>query len=193
MLFLGCGFLLAACSSSGTARSAASPAKAASPSKTVTPAAAAAISGSLTSPTGTAPAIPIKATGAFTASGTVTVKRCALTNHYRCSDSTAITFTGGSLHLTYGKSAFTQHQDASTCAGSYANVMPYTIAGGSGAYAGASGHGNAEIEFSATFSKVNGVCDFAGAAKPKVGSAHLSFTANGLVIVSTPSAAASAG
>ena len=188
MLFLGCGVFLAACSSSspGTAHSSASP------HKTAPPAAAEAISGALASPPGTAPVVQVKATGAFTAGGTVTLKRCALTNHYRCTDNTDITFSGSSLHIDYGESTFTQYQDASTCGGSYANVMPYTITGGSGAYAGASGHGTAEIEFTATFSKVNGACDFAGSAKPEIGTAHLSFTANGPVALSSASPGASA-
>ncbi len=182
VLCLGSGVLVAACGSSGTAHSSASP----SPHKTAT-GAAEAISGSLASPTGAAPVVQVKAAGAGTASGTVTLKRCALTSHYRCTDSPDITLSGGSLHIQYGKSTFTQFQDASTCGGSYANVMPYTITGGSGAYAGASGHGTAEIEFTATFSKVNGACDFAGAAKPEVGTAHLSFTADGPVTLSSAS------
>jgi hypothetical protein len=186
VLFLGSGVLVAACGNSGTAHSSASP----SPHKTATPAAAEAISGSLASPTGAAPVVQVKATGAVTASGTVTLKRCALTNHYRCIDGTDITLTDGSLHMQYGKSTFTQYQDASTCGGTYANMMPYTITGGSGAYAGASGHGTAEIKFTATFSKVNGACDFAGAAKPEVGTAHLSFTANGPLTLSNASAGA---
>ncbi len=186
VLCLGSGVLVAACGSSGTAGSSASP----SPHKTIASAAAEAITGSLASPTGAAPVVQVKATGAVTASGTVTLRRCALTNHYRCTGGTDITFTDGSLHIQYGKSTFTQYQDASTCGGSYANVMPYTITGGSGAYAGASGHGAAEIEFTATFSKVNGACDFAGAAKPEVGTAHLSFTANGPVTPSSASAGA---
>ena len=186
VLCLGSGILVAACGSSGTAHSSANP----SPHKTVTPAAAEAISGSLASPTGAAPVVQVKAAGAVTASGTVTLKRCALTNHYRCTDGTDITLTDGSLHIQYGKSTFTQYQDARTCGGSYANVMPYTITGGSGAYAGASGHGTAEIEFTATFSKVNGACDFSGAAKPEAGTAHLSFTADGPVTLSSASAGA---
>lgn len=157
VLCLGSGVLVAACGSSGTTHGSASP----SPHKTATPGAAEAISGSLASPTGATPVVPVKAAGAGTATGTVTLRRCALTNHYRCTDGPDITVTDGSLHLQYGKSTFTQFQDASTCGGSYANVMPYTITGGSGAYAGASGHGTAEIEFTATFSKVNGACDFA--------------------------------
>ncbi len=186
VLCLGSGVLVAACGSSGTAHSSASP----SPPKTVTTAAAAAISGSLASPTGAAPVVQVKAAGAVTASGTVTLRRCALTNHYRCTDGTDITLTDGSLHLQYGKSTFTQYQNAGTCGGSYANVMPYTITGGTGVYAGASGHGTAEIEFRATFPKVNGACDFAGAAKPEAGTAHLSFTANGPVTLSSASAGA---
>ena len=168
VLCLGCGALVAACGSSGTAHSSAS----SSPHKTATPAAAVAISGSLASPTGAAPVVQVKAAGAVTASGTVTLKRCALTNHYRCTDGTDITLTDGSLHMRYGKSTFTQYQDARTCGGSYANVMPYTVTGGSGAYAGASGHGTAEIEFTATFSKVNGACDFA--RRGQAGSRHRS-------------------
>ena len=41
------------------------------------------MAGTLNSPPGTAPVVTFKATGLFTASGTVTLKRCSLSNHYR--------------------------------------------------------------------------------------------------------------
>jgi hypothetical protein len=187
-LCLGSGVLVAACGSSGTAHGSAGAGP--GPHKTAASAAAVAISGSLASPAGAAPVVQVKTAGAVTASGTVTLRRCALTNHYRCTDGTDITLSDGSLHMRYGESSFTQNQDGSTCAGSYANVMPYTITGGSGAYAGASGHGSAEIEFTATFPKVNGGCDFAGAGSPEAGTAHLSFTASGPVTLSSASSGA---
>ncbi|HEY2520558.1 MAG TPA: hypothetical protein VGJ19_10630 [Streptosporangiaceae bacterium] len=42
------------------------------------------MAGTLNSPPGTAPVVTFKATGLFTATGTVTLKRCSLSNHYRC-------------------------------------------------------------------------------------------------------------
>jgi hypothetical protein len=146
-----------------------------------------ALAGTLDSPPGTAPVVPFKATGLFTATGTVTLKRCSLSNHYRCAASSDLAVGHDTLHLTYGQSTFTQFQQASSCNGSYATRMPYTITGGTGAYRGASGHGTAEITFAGTFRKVNGKCDFAGQAKPITGSARLSYGAHGPVTL-TPAA-----
>jgi hypothetical protein len=185
-VFLLAGIFLAGCSSSGTVHT--SP----SPHKTATRAATEAISGSLASPTATAPVVPVKDTGVFTDDGTVTLKRCSPSDHYRCIDKTAISFGNGNLQIQYGKSTYTQNQNATTCAGSYTNTMPYTVTSGSSAYTGASGRGVAAIGFTATFAKVNGMCDFAGQAKPEKGSAHLSFTANGPITLSSPSSGASA-
>ena len=39
--------------------------------------------GTLNSPPGTAPVLTFEATGLFSAAGTVTLKRCSLSNHYR--------------------------------------------------------------------------------------------------------------
>jgi len=136
--------------------------------------------------------VTFKATGLFSAAGTVTLKRCSLSNHYRCIADPGLAFGHDVLPLRYGRSTFTQFQEASSCNGSYANRMPYTITGGTGAYAGASGHGTAEIEFVGTFHKVNGKCDFAGQAKPITGSARLSYGAHGPVTL-PPVASASSG
>jgi hypothetical protein len=154
--------------------------------------AAEALAGTLNSPPGTAPVVTFKATGLFSATGTVTLKRCSLSNHYRCIADPDLALGPDVLHLKYGRSMFTQFQEASSCNGSYANRMPYTITGGTGAYAGASGHGAAEIEFVGTFQKVNGKCDFGGQAKPITGSARLSYGAHGPVTL-PPAASASSG
>lgn len=185
---------VAGCGSSGTGSGQASPStrppsasKSASSGRT----GAEALAGVLDSPPGTAPKVTFKATGLFTATGVVTLKRCGLSNHYRCIADPDLTFGSDVLHVKYGKSSFTELQVGSNCSGSYANRMPYTITGGTGRYAGASGHGNAEIEFVATFSKVNGQCDFAGSAKPVTGSARLAYGASGPVTL-TPSSSATA-
>jgi hypothetical protein len=151
------------------------------------------MAGTLNSPPGTAPVVTFKATGLFSATGTVTLKRCSLSNHYRCIADPDLAFGPSGLHLKYGKSTFTQFQEASSCNGSYANRMPYTITGGTGAYAGASGHGTAEIEFVGTFHKVNGTCEFAGQAKPITGSARLSYGAHGPVTLTPAASTASSG
>jgi hypothetical protein len=171
---------------SGGSASASGPASA-GPSVPPGPSGAEAMAGTLDSPPGTAPVVAFKATGLFTASGTVTLKRCSLSSHYRCAAGSDLAFGHDVLHLKYGQSTFTQFQEASSCNGSYANRIPYTITGGTGAYVGASGHGTAEIEFVGTFHKVNGKCDFAGQAKPITGSARLSFGAHGPVTL-TPAA-----
>jgi hypothetical protein len=151
------------------------------------------MAGTLNSPPGTAPVVTFKATGLFSATGTVTLKRCSLSNHYRCIADPDLAFGHDVLHLKYGQSTFTQFQEASSCNGSYANRMPYTITGGTGAYAGASGHGTAEIEFVGTFHKVNGTCEFAGQAKPITGSARLSYGAHGPVTLTPAASTASSG
>jgi hypothetical protein len=154
--------------------------------------AAEAMAGTLNSPPGTAPVVTFRATGLFSATGTVTLKRCSLSSHYRCIADPGLALGHDVLHLRYGRSTFTQFQEASSCNGSYANRMPYTITGGTGAYAGASGHGTAEIEFVGTFHKVSGKCDFAGQAKPITGSARLSYGAHGPVTL-PPVTSASSG
>jgi hypothetical protein len=185
---------VAACSSSGTGSGQASPSapsstgqSSASPSASPGHTGAEALAGALNSPPGTAPKVTFKATGLFTATGVVTLKRCGLSNHYRCIADPDLAFGASVLHVRYGKSSFTELQVGSNCNGSYANQMPYTITGGTGPYAGASGHGIAEIEFTGTFSKVNGACDFAGSAKPVKGSARLAYGASGPVTLATAS------
>jgi hypothetical protein len=177
-----------ASTSSGSQRPSAGASSPARPGRS----AAEAMAGTLNSPPGTAPVVTFKATGLFSATGTVTLKRCSLSSHYRCIADPDLALGHDVLHLRYGRSTFTQFQEASSCNGSYANRMPYTITGGTGAYAGASGHGTAEIEFVGTFHKVNGKCDFAGQAKPITGSARLSYGAHGPVTL-PPAASASSG
>jgi hypothetical protein len=146
-----------------------------------------ALAGALDSPPGTAPKVTFKATGLFTATGVVTLKRCGLSSQYRCTDGPDLAVGSGVLHVKYGQSSFTELQNGSNCKGSYANQLPYTITGGTGPYAGASGHGTAEIEFIGTFRKVHGACDFAGSANPVKGSARLAYGASGPVTLATPS------
>jgi hypothetical protein len=181
----GCGSSGAPASQARASASAGSRSPRASVSASSGRSGAEALAGTLNSPPGTAPIVTFKATGLFTATGTVTLKRCGLSNHYRCITGPDLTVGPDVLHLKYGKSTFTQFQEASSCNGSYANQMPYTITGGTGTYAGASGHGTAEIEFVGTFHKVNGACDFAGSAKPVTGSARLSYGAHGPVTLTT--------
>jgi hypothetical protein len=182
---------VAGCGSSGTGSGRASPSSPSSSSASASPGhtGAEALAGVLDSPPGTAPKVTFKATGLFTATGVVTLKRCGLSNHYRCIADPDLAFGSDVLHVRYGKSSFTELQVGSDCNGSYANRMPYTITGGTGRYAGASGHGTAEIEFVGTFSKVNGACDFAGAAKPVTGSAKLAYGASGPMTLIPSSAA----
>lgn len=171
------------CSSSGAGGGQASPS---APSSTGH-AGAEALAGVLDNPPGTAPKVTFKATGLFTATGVVTLKRCGLSSHYRCIADPDLAFGSSVLHVRYGQSSFTELQVGSNCNGSYANQMPYTITGGTGPYAGASGHGTAEIEFTGTFSKVHGACDFAGPANPVKGSTRLAYGASGPVTLATAS------
>jgi hypothetical protein len=88
-----------------------------------------ATAGTLNSPPGIAPVAAFKATGLFSATGTVTLKRCSLSSHYRRIADPGLASGHDVLHLKYGQSTFTQFPEASSCNGSYANRMPYTITG----------------------------------------------------------------
>jgi hypothetical protein len=174
-LLIASGAFLAACSGSGRAEP--------SPSlhKTLTQAGAEVISGSNAAPVGNVPVVPVHATGAFTASGTVAVQRCSPQSHYRCMNASAIDFANGSLDINQQKGVNTQQINATTCQAFYINVVAYTIAGGGGAYVGAAGRGTAQIEFTAVFPKINGACNIAGNASPLKGTVRLNFVARGPV------------
>ena len=177
-VLIASGAFLAACGGSGTAQ------PGSAPSKTVMLSGTEVISGSVAHPAATgSTVVPVRAAGAFATSGTVTLKRCSLLTHQRCIDKPAVNFAGGSLYLNYHRSVSTQQVDAAACAGSYRTTAPYTITGGSGVYAGATGHGVAVIKFTAVFPKLNGKCDDGGSASPIKGTARLQFLARGPVTV----------
>ncbi|HTP15580.1 MAG TPA: hypothetical protein VMK13_07055 [Streptosporangiaceae bacterium] len=178
-LLIASGAFLAACSSAGA------PQPGSAPHKAVVLSGTEAISGSDMHPPakGTA-VVPVKVTGVFATNGTITLDRCSLLTHYRCIDKPAINFAGGSLHIDYQKAVSTAHVNTATCAASYTNTAPYTVTGGSGVYAGATGHGVATITFTAIFPKVNGQCDTAGNAGPVKGTGRLQFLAHGPVFLS---------
>jgi hypothetical protein len=46
------------------------------------------------------PVVTFKATGLFTATGTVTLKRCSLSSHYRCAARPGLALGHDVLHLT---------------------------------------------------------------------------------------------
>jgi hypothetical protein len=128
-----------------------------------------------------APVVPVNFTGVFSASGTITLHRCSPLSHYRCIDKPAFNFADGSLAINSQQGARTQHVDAATCASSFASTETYTITGGSGGYAGATGHGVATIKFTAVFPRLHGNCDIAAKAVPVKSTARLHFQAHGPV------------
>jgi hypothetical protein len=177
-VLIASGAFLAACSGSGAAQ------PGSAPSKTVVLSGTEVISGSVAHPAATgSTVVPVRAADVFATSGTVTLDRCSLLTHYRCIAKPAINFAGGSLDLNYQKSVSTQQVNAATCAGSYSTTAPYTITGGSGVYAAATGHGVAVIKFTAVFPKLKGKCDDGGSASPVKGTARLQFLARGPVRV----------
>lgn len=172
-LFIASGAFLAACGSSAAAQHGS-----AAPQHS----GAELISGVDTHKAGNpAPVVPVKFTGVFSASGTITLHRCSPLSHYRCIDKPAFDFAAGSLAIASQPGARTQHVDAATCAASFATTSTYTITGGRGAYAGATGHGVATIKFTAVFPRLNGKCDIAAKAVPVKSTARLHFQAHGPV------------
>jgi hypothetical protein len=75
------------------------------------------------------------------------------------STSVTIRLRGGDVKVSHSRGIPHQHI-GKACAVSFADTGPYKITGGTGKYAGATGHGTSTVSFSGTVPKYsNGQCD----------------------------------
>ena len=116
------------------------------------------------------PTVPLTASGLVAGTGSLTFG----------SHTNTLTFNVGTIHVSKGQATKLQSTNAKTCTATGASILPYTVIGGTGAFAGATGSGQATVLYTVkeprfAKGKNKGKCNFN--ATPL--SAHTTFWASG--------------
>ena len=69
-----------------------------------------------------------------------------------------VVFPNGTFKITHGKGTGTQHFNPKTCLLTVSQTGPYTLSGGTGAYAGISGSGTYQLSILAVGARSGGTC-----------------------------------
>jgi hypothetical protein len=137
------------------------------------------ISGSTTS-TANVPVIPLKASGVFADTGSITLGNGKSTKG-------TLNFSKGKLDVMHSKGTNTNTPtsfNTKTCHVVFDSGGTFKVTGGTGSYNGATGNGTFKVEFSATLPKLaNGKCNESNNAQPLAGSSLTTFTATGTVTI----------
>lgn len=120
------------------------------------------------------PTVPLEARGAFKDTGSVVLKMNAKRG--------SLVLRHGNIRLVTTKGVATTKMNRSTCQFTEIIRGSYIVTGGTGSYAGATGHGLYAAPFSVVLPhKANGKCNFASSAVPT--SAVIAFTAAGPIAI----------
>ncbi|HUY06456.1 MAG TPA: hypothetical protein VMU99_04280 [Acidimicrobiales bacterium] len=135
-------------------------------------------SGSTTS-TANKPVVPLKASGVFTDTGSITLGGQSTKG--------TLTFSKGNLDLTHSKGSNSNTPTSfnpSTCRVVFESLGTFKVTGGTGSYKGATGHGTFKVEFAASLPKLaNGKCNESNNAQPIAGSSLTTFKATGTLTI----------
>lgn len=87
----------------------------------------------------------------------------------------------GDVNINHSKGTTSTSTDTAACTASEVNKGTYTVLGGTGTYAGATGHGTFRVGFTGKFTPTNGKCVISQSSTPVSGS--ITFSASGPMTV----------